>query len=366
MRSVAIIIFTLTISIFLLGCIGGRNIDLDIPLPTTPNPFEHPRLGWMLNKTYYIYETQGIDAAKATTVNAKVTGEKSAIELQALKGAHTPVDFEATLAGHPDKIGVDMVRQILQENGVWNNGMPKQGNLARAREISYTPELMKQRALKNLENINIQLLTMDKTSPVFTQLQEKKNQLEQLYKLQDEINKPTWGKGKDGKDTWLWWTKSGKPVLEREGQVPSEVQKEVMKPDKGVTWGPEKTRPDGSKYQEGSNGQVRETFKPHAPDKTVEVAEKQAKTEEIKSIREVWKVNVKQVEDQIELAESPEDEDMWRKRLGALEAEMKFEVKKVLRGDKPETVGKKKSGKGIAPSSPASTGKGKLYQNYLQ
>jgi hypothetical protein len=27
--------------------------------------FEHPKLGWILNETYYIYETQGIDAARS-------------------------------------------------------------------------------------------------------------------------------------------------------------------------------------------------------------------------------------------------------------------------------------------------------------
>jgi hypothetical protein len=27
--------------------------------------FQHPKLGWDLNKTYYIYETQGIEAARS-------------------------------------------------------------------------------------------------------------------------------------------------------------------------------------------------------------------------------------------------------------------------------------------------------------
>ena len=46
------------------GCITEKPKGYNEPgYPS--NYFEHPKLGWMLNKTYYIYETQGIDAAKA-------------------------------------------------------------------------------------------------------------------------------------------------------------------------------------------------------------------------------------------------------------------------------------------------------------
>ncbi|KCZ73671.1 hypothetical protein ANME2D_00744 [Candidatus Methanoperedens nitroreducens] len=48
----------------MLGCIEERSKGYN----ETGYPdryFEHPKLGWYINKTYYIYETQGIDAAKA-------------------------------------------------------------------------------------------------------------------------------------------------------------------------------------------------------------------------------------------------------------------------------------------------------------
>lgn len=63
MKGIAIIII-LALSISMLGCITEKPKGYD-ESEYPPSYFEHPKLGWMLNKTYYIYETQGIEAAKA-------------------------------------------------------------------------------------------------------------------------------------------------------------------------------------------------------------------------------------------------------------------------------------------------------------
>lgn len=57
-------IILLIILVGLTGCITDTNIDLKTPLPP-PNPFENKKLGSALNYTAYIYETQGIDAARS-------------------------------------------------------------------------------------------------------------------------------------------------------------------------------------------------------------------------------------------------------------------------------------------------------------
>lgn len=59
------ILWLLIIAIYLCGCI--EKDDEEIPIYTDPGYpnayFAHPVLGWYLNKTAYIYETQGKKAA---------------------------------------------------------------------------------------------------------------------------------------------------------------------------------------------------------------------------------------------------------------------------------------------------------------
>lgn len=67
MRRIVTII-ALILSILMLGCVSERPKGYNEP-GYPDSYFEHPKLGWMLNKTYYIYETQGIDAAVAYVSN---------------------------------------------------------------------------------------------------------------------------------------------------------------------------------------------------------------------------------------------------------------------------------------------------------
>ncbi len=164
----------------------------------------------------------------------KTAGEKAGIELQALKDYNTPLKFDEVMTPfrEADKIGTTLAEEIAVKGGYLDptTRTIKKGDLAKVRELSSTPEMMKQRALLNLEDINRQLKTIKPEDPIAVQLTEKKNYLEKMYKLEEDFEAvPVWN---DKAGSWEWVNKkNGQPVPSLTGKTPKEVQVELLKED---------------------------------------------------------------------------------------------------------------------------------------
>lgn len=162
----------------------------------------------------------------------KITGEKAGLELQSLKDYNTPLKFDEVMQPfrEADKIGTTMAEEIATKGGYLDptNRTIKKGDLAKVRELSSTPEMMKQRALLNLQDINATLKTVKPEDPAFAQLTEKKNYLEKMYKLEEDFEAvPVWN---DKSRSWEWVNKkNGQPAPTLAGKTPKEVQVELLK-----------------------------------------------------------------------------------------------------------------------------------------
>lgn len=150
-----------------------------------------------------------------------------------------------------------------------------------------------------------------------------------------------------------------------EGKVWGKKGADLLKDERAskakVTWGPRQQGKDGIWFQVSSTGEIRE----HKPDKTEAVADKQIKEKRIQAIRDAFNVDVKDIFNQIELAETEPERNMWRQTLNAKKSRMKYDIDQVLKGDTPQPPAKKKTGRGAGVTVTPS-GNIKLYQNYLQ